>query len=118
MQRPHFTVCAVCSACLTIKEGFIPPILLKKKKEKTFHIAPLSTIELLSTFLGTILNPPMYNHVHIEISISIWGVAGGRETPFGGNVGILAFADHLHAQTRIQHTAKKGNAHKKHNRAP
>ena len=25
MQRRHFTVCAVCSACVTINEGFIPP---------------------------------------------------------------------------------------------
>ena len=24
MQRPHFTVCAVCSACVTIKRGFHP----------------------------------------------------------------------------------------------
>ena len=27
MQRTHVTVCAVGSACVTITEGFIPPIL-------------------------------------------------------------------------------------------
>ena len=49
------------------------------------------------------------------------GVSGrggvcGRETPSGGNTGILAFADHLHAQKPILHTTGKGYT-QKHKRA-
>jgi len=32
----------------------------------------------------------------------------GRETPYGRNFEMLAFADHLHAQKPIQHTTGEG----------
>jgi len=40
----------------------------------------------------------------------------GRETPSGGNTGILAFADHLHAHKPIEHTRGEGTPQKQ-NRA-
>jgi len=43
--------------------------------------------------------------------------SGRRETSSGGNFGILAFADHLHAHKPIEHTTGKGKP-KKLNRAP
>jgi len=40
----------------------------------------------------------------------------GRETPFGGNFGILAFADHLHA-LKLYNTLQERENIKYHNRA-
>jgi len=42
----------------------------------------------------------------------------GRETPSGGNLGILAFAEHLHALKPIQYnTLQERENPQKHNRA-
>ena len=45
--------------------------------------------------------------IHKKSKISSSEVCG-RETPSGGNTGMLAFADHLHAQKPIEHTTGKG----------
>ena len=36
------------------------------------------------------------------------GAGCGRETPSGGNTGIVAFADHLHALKPMEHTTGEG----------
>ena len=64
------------------------------------------------------LNQHMLCHYVPEINKAVQrrrfrqGGVCGRETPSGGNTGIVAFADHLHALKPIEHSAGEGKPNK------
>ena len=61
MQRTHFTVCAVCSACVTMKEGFIPPNSIQRL---FFFYYTTNFGKLLQPLFGVLksqINPSQHN---------------------------------------------------------